>query len=809
MEKKYNGYGVRSGYGGYNEYDGRDGHNRGCERSINHEYNRRDRDRGRSRSRERDKYDKFDEYNGYNGYRYDKYDQHNRYNKERSRGRKRDEYNEFSKYEESSRYDRCNEQSIFNYLQYNKDIDILKKIITSNPEKLITCNSTGFTVLMQAIVNWNINIIDKIIELFKQYYPNNYQEVLQIELNKYNNAHCSTLMAGAKTGNAEIFKKTIEIYEIAYGVKLDENIKDSNETQKQNQQKLRNIITIALETLNNDQCNVLMQVVKKGDADELNTLKELYKKVYPEQYKEKLKEHLKQQEKAGFTILMDAVKNGNINIVNSIIDLYKEAFEKDPKALQPILKPNEAGFTVLMNAVITGNIDIVNSIIDLYQEVFKENPKDLQTILTEPNEAGFAVLMDAVRKRDKDIVKHVIDLYKEAFKGKIEELQTILKPDKKNITVLINAVITRNIDIVKSIINLYNEAFKENQEDLKEILIKPNNAGFSVLMQAIIIENIGILRSVIDLYNEAFKGNPEDLQTILTKPNKAGFTVLTSAVASNNLKIIEAVATLCISVGLPLNFLNKKYISVTKSIITNCKINLNQKINKLNILIQKGLELNPEESWKENKEENRLLFAVHCCSLIHKQNREKLTQLINKLTKLKEEIKYKQNTNKIQRIDNIITNLKLQTQNSYTELLNSFNKLAIELEVSELKNLMEGYVGTPQQFGTIQLSTQREMRGSYDRQQDYGYDSKRQFGNEYGNHGFRSLYDRHIDDDLDKQYRKRDYKEMKGSEYKQQEEDWFHTGRSMFNDSSIGNYHEQKEHGVGTRRGCGWQPYNL
>ena len=315
-------------------------------------------------------------------------------------------------------------------------------------------------------------------------------------------------------------------------------------------------------------------------------------------------------------------------------------------------------------------------------------------------------------------------------------------------------------------------------------------------------EHIEIVKAVIELYKKLDK---EALKKILITPNKDGFTVLMQAVITGNIEIINIIADLHNKVGVPLNFLNEKNnLSIIKSIITNNKIELKQKIERLNILIQKGIELNPKEEWKNNKEKNSLLFATHCCSLIHKQNIEKLNQLTNKLTELKKEITYKQNTNKLQKIDSIITNLKSQTQNNYTELLNSFNNLAIELEVSELKNLMEGYVGTPQQFGTIQLSTQREMRDSYDRQQDYGYDSKRQFGNEYGNHGFRSLYDRHVDDDWDKQYRKRYYKEMKGSEYYKQEEDQLRRRRSRFNDKGIGGGYYEQKYTVGTKRSYGW-----
>jgi hypothetical protein len=168
-----------------------------------------------------------------------------------------------------------NEHSIFECLQNNGSVETLKAIIQSNPRLLTIQNYDKFTVLMQAIVSANMVFINTIIEYFKIYHSDTYRELLREELDKYNDANCSTLMAGAKTGKIDIIKRTIEIYEEAYGVKLDENIESFDETKKRNQQKLKNIIAKALETLNNDECNVLMQVVKKGDGVELNELKEL------------------------------------------------------------------------------------------------------------------------------------------------------------------------------------------------------------------------------------------------------------------------------------------------------------------------------------------------------------------------------------------------------------------------------------------------------------------------------------------------------------------------------------------------------
>ena len=113
------------------------------------------------------------------------------------------------------------------------------------------------------------------------------------------------------------------------------------------------------------------------------------------------------------------------------------------------------------------------------------------------------------------------------------------------------------------------------------------------------------------------------------------YVTLLEATKDKNLEMLNNVADLHNDVDLPLNFLNSNNMSAIKSIIIDNKIIYEQKIQRLNILIQKGIELNPEEKWKYIKEENNLLFATHCCSLIHKQNKQKLQQLTDRLKNLK------------------------------------------------------------------------------------------------------------------------------------------------------------------------------
>ena len=262
-----------------------------------------------------------------------------------------------------------------------------------------------------------------------------------------------------------------------------------------------------------------------------------------------------------------------------------------------------------------------------------------------------------------------------------------------------SAVINANQETLNTIIALYKEVYGEEnyQQALQKALKTKNKEGFTVLMQAVKNKNSETLNTIIDLYKEAYRGATEEyqqaLQEALKTPNSAGFTVLMSAVKNGNPDTVNAVADLHNSVGLPLNFLNERGMSIIKSVIIDSETDGKTKIEHLNTLIQKDLELNPKETWKYAKEDNSLLFATYCCSLIHQQKKnqqkkKKLKQLIKRLN----ELKTKRQGRSGVIIDNIAKSLGLKRQENYIALLDSFNKTARELEVSDLQMLMEGSI---------------------------------------------------------------------------------------------------------------------